>query len=1460
MESIFAECIQGLEAHRYRDLLPRLPELVRRAGSPTERIAAARLAGLALFTGLERRLLRQAVQGESCPPEGVRRLAGHYLAHGSFLLVDELLMPHLESGDWPDLDRAQAHGLIAVAMAARHRHRTAEVHLERASQLVAEAGVEEPVDLRYDRLAVPYFAGRWEEVAQGLQRLIGQADATPSVYQLLARCQEHLGRPDEALEALRAGSERFPEHPLLWSLQGGLCWSLNRPDEALTTLERFGALLPYGRHQRYVERLRAIIARKVKRLAVPMVRQGRNHCFPACLAMVRSYWGQTDDQRAIGATVMDGVRGTPLYRALQYLEEQGWVCRAFRATVDRVKGLIDRGVPPILGLEYSGGAHVHVCVGYDEERHELILQDPAHPYPSRLHYGDFAELYAQSDYWAMAFTPADMADALTALPAEDDRMIRLAQRLWAALRADEITAASQALTDLEQMGETPGLHLTRLRAWPRLSTREAAMASVDALLAAFPDQVQIRAEVAQHLARLSEPARAAAVVREMVGSRPAQAWLILADEAARLGRPPAEVIPFCRRAVLADPLSPHALAEWGREEQRAANYTRAEQLFAAAHEMEPQPAFAADLAALKADLGNPREALTGLQLVLRESRRYPWAWWRRGEVHWSMGQLRSAIRCLRIAVEQAPEDPHYLLRLSQAYEELGLEERAAALLRESPHLARSPDLQNCLAVQALNQGRYEEAHSLACTAMAQFPADGRFAPVGAEALRRIGRASDGRTLLEAAAQRADGNAYPVGRLSQFLLQTGDTEAGIEALCEALRLAPGWTLPIQWAVEVAEERAGDRRLLEFLQAQDATWGDLRWRIARLWLSLDGEHALALAQGALDQAPGSAEALTEYGRIALDAGRTLEAGRAFHEAIRLEPIQPGACYGMALLAERGRDVEAYALWMRRAVQAAADPEMARRYADRLGDFLEHQGEWAALERFLAEVEGRVPEGWRTTYIGYAHERQGRFEEALALYDRAQQIDPSLAWPQYRRVAALLDQERGEEALAAATTASARFRRDVSIAWVRGRAHLAMGQRVDATAAYCRALALEPDWPPVRRSLFELWSDQGWHLLADKARHLPAQPQADLLAEWGEAYLEAGASGEAQEMLRLAAEVDPESDRALIGLAKLSLHHGRHEAAWDWTTRVLLRNPAAALEWLGVLRRQSPPALAASFLAGAVQAMGQADPVARAQVRDELAESLVALGNPEEALRASEAVLQDDPDHLGALRRVALEHAQRGRWPLVFDLLDRVMERRAVPDGFPALVDLYLQAALTLDKPRRPHWRELAVARVRHLRSQGAFPGLEALSLRCSFTRLELEFGNIHSAGCALAIRDALWSGLAVRWQSVLLRLRRAPLDIRPGESTGPLLDRPLAAIRYQVSTGSPLYRRVVRVLGQVAAWAYASPGTFGVIVLLAIFREMGAGSDFPWVVLAAAIPVSLLVGLERLPGVERTEEET
>ncbi len=1449
MQPDFQTCLDQLEKRRYQESLIRLPALLRQAQSPMEKVVAARVAGIAMLPGLERRLLRQAVSDPSCPPEGVMRLAGYYVAYGSFLLADELLEPHLHAGDWPVKDLAEAHGLMAVAMAARHRYRTAESHMAQAEVLMAQANLPDSTPLQYDKLSIPYFAGRWEEAEEGLLAMIERPDAGPNSYELLARCREHMGQSEGALEVIQAACERFPDDPVLWSIQGGLCWSLNRPDAALIALERHGALLPQRRHQRRIERLRKIVSGAATRLPVPMVRQGRNHCFPACIAMVKGYFGSPADQRAIGSLVMDGFSGTPLYRAIQHLEDEGWVCRTFKATSDRVKELIDRGVPPILGLEYSGGAHVQVCVGYDQEKRDLILQDPGHPYPGRLHERHFVEVYAHSDFWALTFAPADKAEALSFLPEEDDRMIRLAQRLWESLRGEDLTAAAEALDTLEGMaGGSTGMHLLRLRVWPRLGTREDCLDAANALLASYPGHLQIRTEVAQHLARLNLLKRAADLVREMVGSRPAHAWLILAEEASRAGEDPAVAASLCRKAALRDPLSSQPLVAWGQEEQRAGRLDRARALFEAAIEMDPQPAYAADLAGLLADEGKPAEAVVAFRQMLREQPRYAWAWWRRGEVHWQQGEMRKAMRCLRIAVAQAPEDAHYLQRLAQACEAISLFDRATALLAESPLLESHADLQSTLTIFHLDQGRHDAAIALAERARGNYPDDVRFPPLIAEALRRKGKVQEGRAVLAGATEAQPENPYLQARFGQYLLTEGEPEAGVAAMRRALAARTGdWPPVVEWSVSAAQAAGPSLPVLEFLQEEAASAPDLAWTVARLWLLLDPATAAQRAKEALTCQGETADTLTEYGRILMDAGQQADAARAFRCALDLQPDNARACYSMSLLAK------ADGTWLRKAALVEPDPEMARRYADLYGDFMENEKDWRGVEEFLAELKGKVPEAWRVTYIGYAHERQGRIEHAQECYDEANLRDPGLAWPYFRRAAVLMDQELPAEALSVINRALVRIPADVSLHWVKGKALEALNRGAEAVQAYHAALAHDSDWEPLRRSLFYLGVDDGWRRLADLSEPLPHRPRADLLAEWAEVLMENEKAGEAEMLLRVAEELDPTSIRVALALARASLLRGREQEAWDRTVDLLRQNPGAAAGWVGELREATAPTLAVAALGPALDGLQVTNRRIRAQLLNEQAEAYEALGQGQEAMRLSRSAWEDDPENLAVLRRLALAAAREGTPVEVVQLLDSVVERRRIPAAQPDLVNLFTQAALQLDKPRRPHWREQVRDRLWSLRRAGLLDTAEGLALRRSLTQMEVEFGRIQSASYAMAMGDLLLQWIAVGFYWLLSLVRHAPKEIRPGEVIAPVLVEYMTGFFYEASGGPAVYQHVVRRLNFVTFWVRLAPGTTTVILLslLWLWNETGRLNVGP------VLLGSLLVAGYLLPHFPRVE---
>ena len=981
MQPVFERCAAQLRAHQYAACIEQLRALARTAQTADELLVAARVASAALCYGLELRLVRRAARIDPCPAQVTLYLAATYLERGRYLEAEEILTPWVESESWTPAQRSEALGLLAASYAARRRFRSAAGAIERAARLAAQAGPEAEGELTYIRLSLLAYEHRWEECAEGVSQYLEAHGDDPRPYFLLALCLEHLGRADDLLRTLETACDQFPEHPRLLLQLSSAAWTVGRTDQAEQVLERVAAILPRHRAARMLRRARAMMHEPGKRLPVPPMVQGHNHCFPACLAMVLAYYGRPADQRDVGRAVMKGQSGTPLFRALRYLEQEGWVARTFRATPDRVKALIDRGVPPILGIEWAGGAHVHICVGYDDTW--LYIQDPGSFRRRHLRLTGFDEVYAHSDYWALAFVPPESAALLDVLPPEDDAAIRRMQSCWEHLSAGRREEARILFEAIDQGELTLARALFRLRVWPRLGSRTGALAAADWLLAHYPRHRQIRLEVAQHLMHMDEDDRAAAIVREHPGRLQSEALVILGSAARR--ESVEEARRLFRKAAIADPHSTTPLQCWGQVEGQAGNLERAEALFLAAYEMEPSPGIAADLAHLRHRQGRSAEAVAAFRAVLREEPFYPWAWWMRAEAHWALGQYRAAARCLRIAIAQEPDGAHLVDRLADLYRDTGQLERAVALLRSSPLLATSADLQYSLAVLLGAQHQWPDALAAAQSGMHQFPDDWRFGPFAAEALRMTGRRDEGRALLSRLVCERPDHAYIRARFGRFLLLEGEVDEGIRQIDRALELDPDWKDPLDWALAAAEKLEQPVPLLDYLTSRLTREGDPRRlaELARAWVEHDAPRARQLALAAWGQVSAPAEAIGKVGEVlylALDLHAAL---RALREALRRQRVYPWAWWR--------RSHVHWALGQRRAALRSLRMAVAQ---DPHSDVL------------LNELAGRYQE-------------LGQAERAVALL-QASPLTPGSFDLRHRLVELLLECGRHEDALAAAESA--------------------------------------------------------------------------------------------------------------------------------------------------------------------------------------------------------------------------------------------------------------------------------------------------------------------------------------------------------------------------------------------------------------------------------------------------------
>jgi ABC-type bacteriocin/lantibiotic exporter with double-glycine peptidase domain len=122
-------------------------------------------------------------------------------------------------------------------------------------------------------------------------------------------------------------------------------------------------------------------------LDVPFVKQERNGCGAASMAMVMQYWlqqqGRASDmadadfiQRALYSRHAQGIYASDIE---QYLQQHGFWTFAFHGEWETLRHHLEKGRPLIVALRPGGDAALHyvVVAGLDWDKELVIVNDPA---------------------------------------------------------------------------------------------------------------------------------------------------------------------------------------------------------------------------------------------------------------------------------------------------------------------------------------------------------------------------------------------------------------------------------------------------------------------------------------------------------------------------------------------------------------------------------------------------------------------------------------------------------------------------------------------------------------------------------------------------------------------------------------------------------------------------------------------------------------------------------------------------------------------------------------------------------------------------------------------------------------------------------------------------------------------------------------------------------------------------
>lgn len=455
------------------------------SASLEELILAARLAGR--LGGRTRMRWLHRLANSRFPGHPLVRTYGRWVSRRSRSILHELVdleaRPSLDSGD-PRTD-AIWYAESAFFWSMVRDFRQAHLLLDRARE---QAG-DDPW-FHCMEGSVLLAEERWEEAAEAALRAWRLSPLRPAAADLVVRSYSRLGRGDEAVELLRpcAEGQSFESlYMLLWLMAGRAermnsaggheladqAWAWSSRLEELAPLGdrsvryqlaacRFDLAMVRGDHEAMKAQARTVPFPVYREVAEHLVRgdgqgailldyacvfQKGPQCLPTSIAAVAASFGRKIDAQELARSIT--YSGTPVWRALAWLREQGYHARLLLLTPENCRLLLRRGVPFVYTIEYAlDVSHATAAVGLDEPAGILIYHDPSSERMGRVLVDRIAEQEAPLGPLAMAFVPGDRASLLEDIPTSDAEIAEFCCRYWQAVATGELMGAGAVLDEM----------------------------------------------------------------------------------------------------------------------------------------------------------------------------------------------------------------------------------------------------------------------------------------------------------------------------------------------------------------------------------------------------------------------------------------------------------------------------------------------------------------------------------------------------------------------------------------------------------------------------------------------------------------------------------------------------------------------------------------------------------------------------------------------------------------------------------------------------------------------------------------------------------------------------------------------------------------------------------------------------------------------------------------------------
>ena len=151
-------------------------------------------------------------------------------------------------------------------------------------------------------------------------------------------------------------------------------------------------------------------------LDVPFIKQEKNGCGAASIAMVMQYWQRQQQhtlqpsadaeqiQRALYSSEAHGIYASDLEH---YFQQHGFRAFAFRGEWNDLKEHLEKGRPLIVALQPERGAPLHyvVVAGLNEQQGIVLKNDPAERKLLKQDRSDFEKEWKAAGNWTLLAVP-----------------------------------------------------------------------------------------------------------------------------------------------------------------------------------------------------------------------------------------------------------------------------------------------------------------------------------------------------------------------------------------------------------------------------------------------------------------------------------------------------------------------------------------------------------------------------------------------------------------------------------------------------------------------------------------------------------------------------------------------------------------------------------------------------------------------------------------------------------------------------------------------------------------------------------------------------------------------------------------------------------------------------------------------------------------------------------------------